>query len=120
MMGEKQINELFAGDLVEIAGRLIRDENGRIWHQRARKRDALLFAARQLRRVVMQPVAQADGSELLRRALRGVSDACELQRDCDIFQRRHGGNQMKRLENDSDLTAAKTCQGVLVQGIERG
>jgi len=42
------------------------------------------------------------------------------QRDRDILQRGHGRDQMKRLENDADLTAPKTRQCVLIEGIERG
>jgi hypothetical protein len=68
----------------------------------------------------MQAVAEANRPQFLRRALRSVGIAGQLQRHRDIFQRRHGRDQVKRLEHDADLTAAKARQRVLVEGIERG
>ena len=68
MLGEQEVDDLLAGGLIEIAGRLVRDENRRIGRQRAGQRDALLLAARELRRIVMQPLAEPDGCQLLRRA----------------------------------------------------
>ena len=56
----KQIDDLLAGGLVEIAGRLVRHQDRGIGRQRAGQRDALLFAAGQLRGIMMQPVAEAD------------------------------------------------------------
>ena len=48
-----------------------------------------------------------------------VRDAGEFQGNRDVLQRRHGRNQMKRLEDDADMAAAKARQRVLVEGIER-
>src|SRR5579863_9026195 len=69
---------------------------------------------------MMQPVAEADGCEFLCRALRGVAVARELKRDGDILQRRHRRDQVKRLKDDADLTASKTRQYILIEGIESG
>ena len=49
---------LLAGRLVEIAGRLVGDQDGGIGRERAGDRDALLLAAGELRRIVRQPVAR--------------------------------------------------------------
>src|ERR1700693_2899777 len=68
----------------------------------------------------MQAVAKTDRCQFLRRAPRRIGIAGQLQRHGDIFQRRHGWNQMKRLEYDADLTAAKARQRILVEGIQRG
>ena len=119
MLGEQQIDDLLAGGFIEIAGRLVRDENRGVGRQRAGERDALLLAAGQLRRIMMQAIAEPDGRQFLRRALRCVGIAGELQRHRDVFQRRHGRDQMKRLEHDADLAAAEAGQRVLVEGIER-
>ena len=119
MLGEQQIDDLLAGGLVEIAGRLVGHEDRGIGRQRARQRDALLLAAGQLRRIMMQAVAEPDRGKFLRRALRRVGIAGELERHGDILQRRHGRDQMKRLEDDADLAAAEARQRVLVEGIER-
>ena len=49
---ENQIDDFAADGLVEIAGRLICDENGRIGDQGPRQGDALLLAARHLRGIM--------------------------------------------------------------------
>ena len=85
----------------------------------ARERDALLFAAGELRRIMMQSVAEPDRLQLLRRALRSVGIAGKLERDGDVLERRHGRDQMEGLEDDADLAAAEAGQRVLVEGIER-
>ena len=69
MLGEQQIDDLLAGGLVEIAGRLVRDEDRGIGRQRARQRDALLLAAGKLRRIMVQSVAETDRRKFLRGAL---------------------------------------------------
>ena len=51
---------------VEVAGRLVGEQQRRAVDQRPGDRDALLLAAGELRRVVVQPVAQADALEQLR------------------------------------------------------
>ncbi len=68
MFGEEQVDDLLAGGLIEIAGRLVRHQNGGIGRQRAGERDALLLAAGQLRRIMMQAIAEADRGQFLRRA----------------------------------------------------
>ena len=65
MLGEQQIDDLLAGGLVEIAGRLVGEQDRRIGRERARQRDALLLAAGELRRIVMQPFAEPDRGQLL-------------------------------------------------------
>ena len=49
--------------LVEIAGRLVGDEDRRIGRERAGERNALLLAAGQFGRIVVQPLAKADGGQ---------------------------------------------------------
>jgi hypothetical protein len=120
VFGEQQIDDLLAGGFVEIAGRLVRHQDRGVRRQRPGERHALLFAAGQLRGIVMQAVAEANRVEFLRRARRGIGIAGQLQRHCDILQCRHGRNQMERLEYDADLAAAKARQRVFVESIERG
>ena len=71
MLGEQEIDDLLAGGLVEIAGRFVRHQDSRIGRQRAGQRDALLLAAGQLRGIMMQPIAEADGRSSSR-ARRGI------------------------------------------------
>ncbi len=56
-LGEKQVGHLPPGRLVEIAGRLVGDQDARRWRQRPRDRHALLLAARQLARIVGDALA---------------------------------------------------------------
>ena len=53
----------------------VREQHLRIAHERARDRDALLLAARQLARVVAEPVAETDEFERERRALAALGAA---------------------------------------------
>ena len=62
--GEQELDDLAAGRLVEIAGRLVGDQDRRIRRERAGERDALLLAAGELGRIVVEPVAQADRGKL--------------------------------------------------------
>src|SRR5207247_2012142 len=52
MSCEQKIDDLRPGGLVEVAGRLVGDEDGWVWRERAGKRDALLLAAGKLGRIV--------------------------------------------------------------------
>ena len=69
---------------------------------------------------MMQAVAEADLGQFLCGAPGSIGIAGEFERHRDIFQRRHGRDQVKRLEHDADLAAAKARQRVLVEGIESG
>ena len=48
---------------VEVAGRLVGEEERRLGDQRARDRDALLLAAGELARLVVETIAEADALE---------------------------------------------------------
>ena len=45
MAAKQKLDDLMSGGLVEIAGRLVGDDDGRTWRQRPGQRDALLLAA---------------------------------------------------------------------------
>ena len=65
---EQQLDDRLPGGAVEIAGRLVGEQDRRIVGERPRDRDALLLAARELRRVVMAAIGQTDFVEQLLRA----------------------------------------------------
>ena len=46
--------------------------------------------------------------------------AGEFERQSHILDRGHRWDQMEGLEYDADVAATKPCEGVLVEGIERG
>ena len=63
---------------VEIAGRLVREEETRPIHESPRKRDALLFSTRQLCRVVMGTICQSDVPEEFAGVVRGTTVTAQL------------------------------------------
>ena len=117
--GKQQIDDLGAGRLVQIAGRLVGNEDRRPWSKCAGERHALLLTSGKLRRIVMWPLAQTDGGKLAQRPLLGAGDAGKLERNGDVFQRRHGWYEVKGLEHDPDIAAAEASEGVFTETAER-
>jgi hypothetical protein len=64
---------------------------------------------------VLHPFRQPDCGEFARRAVIGVSRTRQLQRHRDILQRRHGRDEVERLEHDPDIASPETGQCVLIQ-----
>ena len=58
--GAEQLEDLAARPRVEVAGRLVGEDDLRPGDERARDRDALLLSARQLRRTMVEPVFEPD------------------------------------------------------------
>ena len=115
---EQQLDDLRPCRFVEIAGRLVGNQDGRVGGKRASERNALLLAAGKLGRIMRCAIAQPDGIELACRDIERVRDAGELQRHRDVLERRHGRNQVKGLKHDSDVTAAESRERVLAQNAE--
>ena len=67
---EQQVDDRAPGRFVEIAGRLVGDQQGRARRQRTRQRDALLFAARKLRRIMRQALGRDRPPPVRRRRAR--------------------------------------------------
>ena len=63
----QQIEDLVAGLAIEIAGRLVAEQQRRVGDDGARDADALLLAARQLTRVVLRAIGQPDDLQRDRR-----------------------------------------------------
>ncbi len=103
---------------VEIAGRLVGEEQGRARRGRPGDGDPLLLAARQLRRIMGEPVAEADRLELRPGEVERPLAAGQLQRNGDIFERGHRRKQMEGLEDDPDPPLPGPGEIVLAQGGE--
>ena len=103
LQAEQQVDHLLAGLAVEIAGRLVGQDDLRAGAQGPGDGDALLLAAGELRREMIGAVRQPDLVQQARRRLEGVGLAGELQRQRHVLQRRHGRHQMERLEYDADV-----------------
>ena len=63
-LGE-QLQDAAAGGAVEVAGGLVGEQDGRPGGEGARQGDPLLLAARELARVVVAAVGEADGGQQL-------------------------------------------------------
>ena len=111
---EQQIHDRLAVHPVQIARGFIGQQDRRARGGGARQRDALLLAAGHLRRVVVHPRAQPNGSEFFLGPFEGVGMPGQFQRRRHVLQRRHRRNQMKGLEHHPHLVAPKSGQRVLV------
>ena len=85
----EQRHDLGAGVAVEVAGRLVGEDQRRLRDERARDRDPLLLAARQLGRLVVEAIAQPEPLEGGRRPRRPLAprDALVQQRRRDVVER---------------------------------
>ena len=94
---------------VEVAGRLVGEEQRRAPDERARDRDALLLAARELARQVALAVAEPDLAERGARALAllGRGDAPVDERQLDVLERARPRDQVEALEDEPDLAVAE-------------
>ena len=83
----QQVEDLVAGLAIEIAGRLVAEQQRRVGDDRARDADALLLAARELARVVLGAIGEADDLQRDRHALaalglRQAASAAAAARRC--------------------------------------
>ena len=94
--GAEQLEHVVRGVRVELAGRLVGEQQGRLVGEGDGDRDPLLLAAGQLRRPVVSPVGQADEVEQPRRSRRPVAprDALEQHRQLDVLPGGQVGEQV--------------------------
>ncbi len=111
---EQEVHHLLAGGAVEIAGRLVGQHQLGPADEGARHGDALLFAAGKLCRDNGRGDGRARPASA--RALRS-SKASERPANssgsADVLVRRHGRNEVKALENDAEMVAARSVPGVV-------
>ena len=90
---------------IERAGRLIRQNERRIVHQRARQSDTLLLASRQLIRHVALAVGKTDFRQRRARSARALAcaDAGIDQRQFDVLERGSSRNKIEALEDKADI-----------------
>jgi hypothetical protein len=104
----EQVHDRFAAARVEVAGRLVGQQDERLAGDGARHRDALLLTARELAGEVLGPVRHADALErgfdaLL--ALGGLHAAIG-ERQLDVLEDGEVANQVEALEDEPDLAVA--------------
>ena len=112
---QQQVEDVPAVRAVEVAGRLVGEDQRRIVGQRPRDGDALLLAAGQLRRIVMPAIVQADFVEQRLRARGRVAAAGDLHRHLDVLDRGQRRHEVEELEDEADLLAAQPRERVFVE-----
>src|SRR5688500_13314011 len=98
---------------VEIAGRLVGEEDARRVRKRARDGNALLLSARELHREVMPTLCKANPLEQLIGACACAFGAAKLQWNLDVLPGRERRYQLEALEHEADLLAAELGPRVL-------
>ena len=103
----EQLEDAAGGALVEVAGRLVGDEDRGIVHQRPRDGDALLLAARELARVGAALGGEPDLGQHAHHPRRdGVAPrAGDLERERDVLRRGAVLQQAEVLEHDAESPA---------------
>ncbi len=117
---EEEISDRPASLAVEIPRRLIGEKNARLRCEGACDRDPLLFAPRQLVRVMSQALAKSNAIERRARGAGGIPLKGELERQHHILQGREARQQMKRLKDEPHAMRAPARAAVFVQGVEVG
>ena len=117
----EEVEDLAAGLGVEVARRLVGEQQGRLVDERAGDGDALPLAARQLIRLMVHPVAQPDGGERLlgHDSALVAADLRVDQRQLDVLQRRGAREEIERLKHEADLLVAHRGQLVIVHRLDR-
>ena len=114
----EQVEDVGGRRRVEVAGRLVGQQQRRFGDQRAGDRHPLLLAARQLARPVLGAVGQTrPTSSAAERSVTplGRLDARVHERQLDVAQRGHVRQQVELLEHEADVAVADLGQPVLVE-----
>ncbi len=119
----ERVEDLRPGRVVEVAGRLVGEEQGRAGHEGACDRHPLLLAGRQLVRLVVLLAGEVDQGDDVAdpldelAATRVVPGDRERQRDVlpDVEER----DQVERLEDEAGPIAAQLRGGVVGQLADR-
>jgi len=109
----EQVEDLPGRLRVQIAGRLVGQDERGIGHQRARDGHALPLAPRQLVGAVSQPIPQPQLGEHRRRHLApfpSADAAAVAQRQRGVFDDVHARQQVEVLEDEPDLAVADARQ----------
>ena len=106
---------------VEVAGRLVGQDQRRLGHERAGDGHALLLAAGELARLVVETLAESDalqrrGGERARVAL--AAAAVVEQRQLDVLERAGARQEIEALEDEAELLVADGGERVLVEAVD--
>src|SRR5262245_41969239 len=104
----EQLEDLFPRLAVEVAGRLVGQQQRRIAHDGARDRHPLLLPAGELAWVVPEPLPEADDAERVLGAFDPLLAAHldQQQRQLDVLERGQHRDQVIELEDVADVARA--------------
>lgn len=107
-VGVKRCADSVAGRFVEIARRLVSEDEAWFFYQRARQSDALLLAARKMIDRMRRAFFQPDSFQCCCRALPTLSGrhAADEERERDVFQRRQVRQQVMKLKDEAHFRVA--------------
>ena len=111
----EQAEHVFGALAIEVAGRLVGDDDLRIGDDGARDGDALLLATRELARRVIGPIGKVHQLERdvdAPFALR-FGEWRQEQRQLDVLRRRQHGHQVVELEDEPDVARPPRGAGAL-------
>ena len=105
---QQQIGDGGTGLVVEIRRRLIREQELRTIHQCAGNRDALLLADRELMRIGIDALVDAERLPASTwAAARSTAQPGDALRNQQVLHRGQRGQQMELLQHDADVAAAE-------------
>ena len=119
VQGLKHLHDIGAGAAVEIARRLVRQQQGWLVDNRSCDGHALLFAAGKLVRMMIGAARQADQFERLygpfaSRACAGPGSRVQ-HRQLDVLQRRSATQEIETLEHEAEFLIADVRQFVVIK-----
>ena len=119
----EQRHEVLGSPRIQVARRLVREQQRRRRHEGARDRDALALTAGKLVRSVLHPVAQPQatqqfGTPAPRFSLRVVI-LREPERQQDVFKRGHSRQEVEALKDETDIAVAQARKLLIVHAGHR-
>jgi hypothetical protein len=115
---EQELANASTGDGIQVTRGLVGKQNRRLSNERTRKRDALLFAARQLPRIVPCAGSQPDALERVQSRAASLGATRQFQRKHDVFEGSEGRDEVKRLEHEPDALRSEAGTAIFVQSCE--
>ena len=103
--------------LIELAGRLVGEDDRRVVRERARDRNALHLAPGEFGGPIVEPIGQSHVAEQLGGPLaaHGAGDAPLGHRQLDVLQRGEDRQQVEALEHEPDPFEAEAGPGTVVE-----
>ncbi len=111
---EQHVDDRRAVGAVQIAGRLICEQDRRPGCCGACQSHPLLFTAGHLGGIVISAVRKTHVFQFSGGFVKGIAVACQLQLGGDVFQCCHRRNQMKGLEHHAHVIPPESGQGIFV------